>query len=137
MSETHDVGAPGASSALSAVSNAMVKLHKEQFGRGPTRARTNYAGPDAMVSVLEDVLLPAERKMVEMGQQDRVRDARSSFQAATAKEFVTAVEEIVQRKVRGFASGIDPDMNIVFENFAFEPRESADHQDPGVAPDAS
>ncbi len=37
----------------------------------------------------------------------------------------------------GFASGIDPDMNIVFENFAFEPRESADHQDPGVAPDAS
>jgi len=40
-----------------AISNAMVKLHKEQFGRGPTRARTHFAGPDALVCVLEDVLL--------------------------------------------------------------------------------
>ena len=29
---------------LQEVTNAMVRIYKEQFGRGPTKARTNYAG---------------------------------------------------------------------------------------------
>jgi uncharacterized protein YbcI len=99
----------------------MVKLHKEQFGRGPTKSRAHFAGPDVLVCVLSDVLLPAERKMVEMGQQERVRDSRTSFQAATAAEFIAAVEQIVSRRVAAFASGIDPDANVVFETFLFEP----------------
>ena len=33
-------------SMLSQVSNEMVKLYKDQFGRGPTKARTAWAGPD-------------------------------------------------------------------------------------------
>jgi uncharacterized protein YbcI len=45
----------------------MVTLHKTQFGRGATMARSGFAGPDTLVCVLQDVLLPAERKMVEMG----------------------------------------------------------------------
>jgi uncharacterized protein YbcI len=111
-------------SVLMAVSNAMVQLHKEQFGRGPTKARTNFAGNDTLVCVLENVLLPAELKLVEMGQQDRVREARMSFQVATEADFVAAVEQIVYRKVRAFASAVDPDRNVVFENFYFEPSES-------------
>ena len=112
------------SAALVAVSNAMVALHKEQFGRGPTNARANFAGPDTLVCVLQDVLLPAERKMVEMGSQERVRESRVAFQAATQTEFIAAVELIVYRKVIAFASGIDPDANVAFETFYFEPRES-------------
>jgi uncharacterized protein YbcI len=111
-------------SVLTAVSNAMVQLHKEQFGRGPTKARTNFAGNDTLVCVLENVLLPAELKLVEMGQQDRVREARMSFQVATEADFVAAVEQILYRKVRAFASAVDPDTNVVFENFYFEPSES-------------
>jgi len=113
------------STALQAVSAAMVKLHKEQFGRGPTKARSNFAGPDTLVSVLENVLLPAELKLVELGDQGRVRDSRVSFQAATASDFIAAVEEIVSRKVRAFASGVDADNNVVFETFYFEPEGSA------------
>jgi uncharacterized protein YbcI len=111
-------------SMLNAVSNAMVALHKEQFGRGPTEVRSGFAGPDTLVCVLQDVLLPAERKMVEMGDQNRVRDSRIAFQAATHSEFVAAVEQIVMRKVHAFASGVDPDANVVFETFVFEPSES-------------
>ena len=33
---------------LAAVSNALVSLHKEQFGRGPVRARTHFAGDDVI-----------------------------------------------------------------------------------------
>jgi uncharacterized protein YbcI len=116
-------------SVLMAVSNAMVQLHKEQFGRGPTKARTNFAGNDTLVCVLENVLLPAELKLVEMGQQDRVREARMSFQVATEPDFVAAVEQIVYRKVRAFASAVDPDRNVVFENFYFEPSESRSNGD--------
>jgi uncharacterized protein YbcI len=108
-------------SMLAAVSNAMVSLHKEQFGRGPTNARSHFAGPDALICVLEDALLPAERKMVQMGEHQRVRESRTAFQVASADEFVRAVEQIVERKVRAFASAIDVDRDVVFENFSFEP----------------
>ena len=63
---------------LAAVSSAMVALHKEQFGRGPTRAQSHFAGADAILCVLDDALLPAERTMVDMGEQHRVRESRMS-----------------------------------------------------------
>ncbi len=109
------------SSPMSAVSNAMVALHKEQFGRGPTRATSHFAGEDTLVCVLEDVLLPAERSMVAMGDQHRVREQRTYMQVATARQFTAAVEGIVGRVVRGFSSATDPDADIVFEVFAFVP----------------
>lgn len=111
--------APG---ALMEISNAMVRLHKEQFGRGPTRARSYFAGADALVCVLDDALLPAERKLVALGEQSRVRESRLAFQAATADDFTKAVERITGRKVRAFGSAFDPDADTVFENFAFEPQ---------------
>jgi uncharacterized protein YbcI len=117
-------------SLLAAVSNAMVALHKEQFGRGPTNARSHFAGPDGLVCVLDDALLPAERKMADMGDEQRVRESRAAFQAATTKEFVRVVEEIAHRKVRAFASATDVLQNVVFENFAFEPEVGQD----GAAP---
>ena len=68
--------------ALAAISSTLVALHKEQFGRGPTRARSDFAGDDTLVCVLEDALLPAERVMVQMGDQQRVRESRAALQAA-------------------------------------------------------
>jgi uncharacterized protein YbcI len=114
----------------------MVHFHKHQFGRGPTTASTNFCGPDALMCVLENVLLPAELAMAEMGDHQRVREGRVAFQAATADEFVAAVEQIVDRKVRAFTSGIDVANNVVFECFAFEPRpRDGDDSDPAGAPD--
>src|SRR3954469_7742192 len=91
-------------SVLAAVSNAMVSLHKEQFGRGPTIARSNFAGADTLVCVLEDALLPAEKAMVAMGEQHRVRETRTFYQVATAQQFTDTLEALIGRKVRAFAS---------------------------------
>jgi hypothetical protein len=74
--------------------------------------------------VLEDVLLPAERKLVALGSQASVRESRGAFQVATADEFVAAVELIVSRRVSAFASAIDPDANVVFENDSFGPADT-------------
>src|SRR3954465_10887233 len=100
MVETPELPTP---TSMQAVSNAMVRLHKEQFGRGPTHARSDFAGPDTLMCVLQEVLLPAELKLVELGEAKSVRDARVAFQAATAADFVAAVESIVGRKVISFA----------------------------------
>jgi hypothetical protein len=51
---------------LSAISNEMVRIYKEQFGRGPTKTRTQWAGPDIIIVTLEQTLTPAERNLVEM-----------------------------------------------------------------------
>jgi uncharacterized protein YbcI len=112
-------------SPLMAASNAMVRLHKDQFGRGPANARAHFAGPDTLVCVLEDVLLPAERALVDMGEHQRVRESRIAYQVATAPAFVAAIEEIFNRRVRAFASGTDVTEDVVFETFLFE-REGSD-----------
>lgn len=111
---------------LNDVSNALVKLHKEQFGRGPTIAHSHFGGRNALMCVMENALLPAERKMVELGDDTRVRETRMAFQAATQSEFVATVEQIVSRKVRAFSSGVDPNSGTVFECYCFEPESGGD-----------
>jgi uncharacterized protein YbcI len=100
----------------------MVALHKEQFGRGPTKAQSHLAGAGALLCVMEDALLPAERTMVEMGEQQRVRVARMFLQVATADQIVAPAESITGRTVRAFASATDPDKGVVMENFIFGAR---------------
>jgi uncharacterized protein YbcI len=112
---------PQQRTVLAAVSNAVVKLHKEQFGRGPTNSRADYAGRDVLVCTLENALLPAERALIQMGNDQGVRDSRTQLQAATEQLFVDAIEELTGRKVRAFASALDPGAGVVFEVWAFEP----------------
>ena len=92
---------------LTEVSNTMVRLFKEQFGRGPTLARTHWAGPDALVCILEDTLTAAERNLVKLGEHQRLRDTRLFFQYASIEEFGRPVEQITGRTLRAFHSSTD------------------------------
>jgi uncharacterized protein YbcI len=49
-------------SILSAISLEMVRIYKDQFGRGPTKTRTVWAGSDILVVTLEETFTPAERR---------------------------------------------------------------------------
>jgi uncharacterized protein YbcI len=109
-----------------AVSTAMVRLHKAQFGRGPNRSKTFFAGPDVLVCVLENVLLPAEEKLVEMGKAEQVRDQRTALQVGTEQEFVSTIEQLLDRKVRSFVSALDAKQNVIFEVFMFEVAPNGD-----------
>ena len=122
MSELEqEIPAPGGGqSVLLQISNEMVRLYKEQFGRGPTRARTNFAGPDIVIATLENSLTPAERSLVEMGEVQRMRDVRLFFQHASEEKFRTAVERITGRKVRAFVSGLDAVQDVATEIFYLE-----------------
>jgi uncharacterized protein YbcI len=106
---------------LQEVTNAMVRIYKEQFGRGPTKARTNYAGPDTLVSTLENSLTAAESNMLSLDEHQRVRKIRLFFQHASERDFVDAVQQITGRKVRAFVSGTDTHRDVSSEVFYLEP----------------
>jgi uncharacterized protein YbcI len=107
-------------SKLAEVSREMVRLYKVQFGRGPTKARTDFAGPDLVICTLEDTLTPAERKMAAMGEHQRLRDLRLYFQHTTEKEFCAIIERVLERKVRAFISGLDTKQDVAAELFYLE-----------------
>jgi uncharacterized protein YbcI len=112
-------------SVTASVSNEMVRIYKEVFGRGPTRARTAFAGPDVMICTLENSFTPAERSLAEMGEHQRLRDVRLFFQYAREEDFRSTIEAITGRKVRGFISGLDTRADIACEVFYLEPEPAA------------
>lgn len=115
-------GGDGHDSVRAEISRQMVRLYKEQFGRGPTKVKTNFAGPDVVVTTLESSFTPAERRLVEMGEDQRMRDTRLYFQHATEALFRETVEEILGRKVRAFLSGLDVSEDVSAEVFYLERR---------------
>lgn len=106
---------------LSAISNEMVRIYKEHFGRGPTKTRTLWAGADLIVVTLEQTLTPAERKLVNLGEESRLRDLRLLFQYAEVDAFCEPIERITGRKVRAFVSGIDTRSDLASEMFVLHP----------------
>lgn len=108
-------GVDPAISILAEISREMVRLYKEQFGRGPTKARSNFAGPDTLICTLEKTLTPAEQRLAEMGEHQRLRDTRLYFQHATETQFSEAVERVLGRKVRAFISGLDTSQDVSAE----------------------
>lgn len=104
---------------LAEVSNAIVRLFKEQFGRGPTKVRSHFAGPDTLVCVLEDTLTAPEKTMQRLGELQRLRETRLYFQAAHESEFREAIEQITGRDIEHFMSGIDARTGAAAEIFVF------------------
>jgi uncharacterized protein YbcI len=112
----------GRSSILADLSREMVRLYKEQFGRGPTKARTDWAGPDVLITVLEDTFTPVERNLTRLGEHQRVRDMRTFFQYATVPDFCEPVERLTGRRVRSFLSAIDTQVDgLAMETFVLYP----------------
>lgn len=122
MQDPNDETAPGtdAAAVTAQISTDMVRLYKALFGRGPKRARTNFAGPDTIIVTLEDSLTPAEQTLAEMGEHQRLRDVRLFFQHARKEDFREVIERNTGRRVRGFISGMDTHNDIACEVFYLE-----------------
>src|SRR5436305_14325498 len=103
------------------ISNAMVRLYKEAFGRGPTKARAQFAGSDVLIVILECSLTVAERNLVAMGEHQRLREARLFFQYAIEDQFRAIVEQALGRRTLAFVSGIDTHRDVAMEVFTLEP----------------
>jgi uncharacterized protein YbcI len=106
------------------ISNAMVRLYKEYFGKGPTRVRSHYHG-DVITCVLRDGYTRADRTLIESGQADQVIAQRQALQQAVRDQFISTIAEITGREVVGFFSGSQPEPAIEVEVFVLEPSSDA------------
>ena len=108
------------------LSNAVVALYKEFFGRGPTSAQT-YLEPNLVVLVLGGGYTAAEQTMFESGRWHDVREARHAWQDTMELRFVAAVEQITQRTVTAFMSASHQDPDVSVELFLLDAESPAKH----------
>lgn len=123
MTISHD-GRPevlGAGNSLLEISNVMVHLYKTAFGRGPTHARARFAGADVVVVVLQDTMTVSERRLVSLGQHERLREQRLLLHDTVAVEMRGAVERVLDRPTLALISGIDTERDVAVETFLLAP----------------
>jgi uncharacterized protein YbcI len=108
------------SSALQAISNGLVHLMSESYGRGPTKAKTYILDDTYVCCVMHEIFTTAEQTLIEAGEKDLVRRTRIAFQTALADEFKGVVEEALGRRVLTYQSQIVFDPAASFEFFILE-----------------
>ena len=89
-----------------AVARAIVRVHRWQAGRGPTKARAFFRH-DIVVAVLEDALTVTERTLIADDRPDAVAQLRIQLNAAMRPALVHAVEALTARRVIACMSDTD------------------------------
>lgn len=102
--------------ALTDLSNTMVSLHREHFGRGPGAAKAVVAN-EIVVCVLTDVFTPLERTLIDAGQFEQVRTTRTLHGVAVEDRYKSAVEGILGRTVDAYMSVVHVDPDVSVETF--------------------
>ena len=98
------------------ISNAMVGLKKEFYGKGPTKAKT-FLNDNYIFCVMEGGLTRNEQTLVDRGHKDLVRNYRLRFQEVMEDPTVEAVQRITGRGVIGYHSQIVFDPERAFDIF--------------------
>jgi uncharacterized protein YbcI len=113
---------------LTAVSEGMVALLKEYYGRGPTQAKTYYAD-DLVVCVLRGGFTRVEQTLLAGGRGHSVIQQRIEFQEVMRERFEAVVEHATGRRVIGFMSGNQQEPDMICEVFVLAPSDLvADHE---------
>src|SRR5438270_11098039 len=98
---------------LSEVTNRIVGMMREHYGRGPIKAKT-YVLDNLIVCVLSDGFIAIERTMMEGGEADRVLEMRRDFQRLMKDRYSETTEELTGRRMLAFLSQahVEPDLTI-------------------------
>ena len=99
---------------LAEITNRIVSLIREHYGRGPIKAKT-YVLDNLIVCVLTDSGFTAiERTMMEGHEPERVLEMRRDFQRMMKVRYSEMIEELTGRKVLAFLSQahVEPDLTI-------------------------
>jgi uncharacterized protein YbcI len=96
-----------------AVTREVIRIQNESHGRGPKKAFSFHNGK-VLVTILEEVLTPAERKLAGNGESEAVLSMRRLYQRSMAAELKRGIEAITGCGVVALMSDnhLDPDMAI-------------------------
>ncbi len=125
--ETPETDEPGGGDGAlrQQISNAVVALYKQHYGKGPTRCRT-YVQPELVVVVLGGGYTASEQTLFEGGRWYEVREARQLWQDTMRARFVETIERLTAHNVRAFMSANHQDPDFAVELFVLESEQAAD-----------
>jgi uncharacterized protein YbcI len=101
------------------ISRRIVQLHKEFYGKGPTRAKT-YVNGDLVVVLMRGGFTRVEETLLQEGRGDSVVQQRADFQDVMVDRFKVVVEEETGRKVVAMMSGSHQHPDLLGEVFVLE-----------------
>ena len=113
---------------LTAVSDGMVALLKEFYGRGPSRAKSYYED-DLVVCLLRGGFTRVERTLLDGGRGSSVIQQRMEFQELMRERFEAVIEGATGRKVIGFMSGNQQHPDMMCEVFILSPTDLLDEDE--------
>ena len=116
---TSDVQTERKPGLLAEISNAMVGLKKEFYGKGPTKAKT-YINDNYVLCVLQGGLTRNEETLLAAGQGPLVREFRLRFQETMADATTEAVERLTGCRVLSYHSQIVFEPEYAFEIFVLD-----------------
>jgi uncharacterized protein YbcI len=99
---------------LSAISTAFVGMLRENYGRGPMKAKT-YALDDLVAVVMRGSgFTPLEKTIMDSGHPERVVEMREGFQQVMARQYGETIEALTGCKVVAFLSmaHVEPDLTV-------------------------
>ena len=107
---------------LTAISDGLVALLKEFYGRGPTQAKSYYQD-DLVVCILRGGYTQVEQTLLDGGRGSAVIEQRMQFQELMRERFETVIEDATGRRVIGFMSGNQQDPDLMCEVFVLAPSD--------------
>jgi len=110
---------------LTAISDGLVALLKEYYGRGPTRAKSYYED-DLVVCLLRGGFTRVEQTLLDGGRGSSVIQQRMDFQELMRERFEAVVTAATGRQVIGFMSGNQQGPDIMCEVFILAPTDLVD-----------
>jgi uncharacterized protein YbcI len=116
---------PSHGDVLTAISDGIVALMKEYYGRGPTRTKTYYKD-DLVVCLMRGGFSRVEQTLLEGGRGSAVIQQRMEFQELMRERFAEVIERATGRHVIGFMSGNQQDPDIMSELFILAPTDLVD-----------
>ena len=105
---------------LAQITNGIVGLFAEYYGRGPTRAKSYLLDDAFVVTVLRDTMTTVEHTLAKGGHGEQVRNVRLTFQEEMADSFKGVVEKALGRDVASYHSQLLIDADIGFDLFVLK-----------------
>lgn len=106
---------------LEQVTRELVAMVKQFYGRGPTKARTDWVGNDALVCLMGGGFTPAEQTLYESGREQAVHDMRGAFQDAMEDRVRALVERVTGRTVVAFMNMTNQNPDLSVQMFVLKP----------------
>ena len=110
---------------LTAISDGIVALLKDYYGRGPTRAKSYYED-DLVVCLLRGGFSRVEQTLLEGGRGSAVIQQRMEFQELMRERFEAVIAGATGRRVIGFMSGNQQHPDMMCEVFILGPTDLVD-----------